>query len=60
MWRGPGIYEAHLFFAVRGREALALIRSMLDIMRETHGGQLFWSLIPTDSVKVKAFARLMG
>jgi hypothetical protein len=24
-WRGPGIFEAHVFYAVRGREALDLI-----------------------------------
>ena len=33
-WRGPGIYEVHVFYAMRGREALSVSRIMLDIMRK--------------------------
>lgn len=58
-WRGPGIYEVHLFFAVRGREALNLCRAMIDHMRGL-GAVLFWALIPIESRKVRLFARWMG
>lgn len=60
MWRGPGIYEVHLFFAVRGREALNLIERMFAILRQTYGAQLFWALVPVESLKVKMFASLLG
>jgi hypothetical protein len=64
MWRGPGIYEAHLFFAHRGREALNLIHEMLGWMKANMGAEQFWAAIPYDdtkqSRKVRMFARLTG
>jgi hypothetical protein len=59
-WRGPGLYEIHLFFAERGRAALNLCRSMLDEMKRCHGAKSFWALIPAESRNVRMFARLMG
>jgi hypothetical protein len=59
-FRGPGIYEVHVFFSVRGKAAIALMRSMLDMMRAEHGARLFWSLIPVESRPVLTFARLVG
>jgi hypothetical protein len=59
-WRGPGIYEIHLFFAVRGRDALRLFDSMLGIVRSAYGGRFFWALIPVASRNVRMFARLAG
>jgi hypothetical protein len=59
-WRGPGIYEVHVFFAVRGRRALDLIADMLDFMRDRHGARYFWGLIPIESRHVLMFARLVG
>jgi len=59
-WRGPGIYEIHLFYAVRGREALNLFDSMLGIIRSAHGGRFFWALIPVEDRKTRMFARLTG
>lgn len=59
-WRGPGIYEIHLFYAVRGREALKLFDSMLGIIQSAYGGRFFWALIPVESRKVRMFARLAG
>ncbi len=59
-WRGPGIYEIHLFFAVRGRAALNLFRDMIDAMRDLYGARLFWALIPVESRAVRMFARLTG
>jgi hypothetical protein len=59
-FRGPGIYEAHVFFAVKGRAAIDLGHAMLDYMRGEHGARLFWALVPIESRKVQMFTRLMG
>lgn len=59
-WRGPGIFEVHVFFKVRGREALDLGREMLAHMRARHGARFFWALVPAESRKVLMFTRLMG
>lgn len=59
-FRGPGIYEVHVFFAARGKSALRLGRAMLDLMRERFGAHLFWSLVPAESRRVIMFTRLMG
>lgn len=58
--RGPGIYEMHVFYAVRGRAAVSLARKMIDMMRHEHGAQFLWTLIPLESRKVRMFARLVG
>jgi hypothetical protein len=36
VWRGPQIYEVHVFFEQRGREVLDLSHRMLEAMR-AHG-----------------------
>lgn len=59
-WRGPGIYEVHVFFEQRGREVLTLSHAMLAKMREEYGARLFWAMVPDASRKVKMFTRLMG
>lgn len=59
MWRGPGIYEVHVFFEQRGREVLDISRSMLALMR-LHGAKMFWSAVPVESRHVIMFTRLMG
>jgi hypothetical protein len=46
VWRGPGIYEVHVFFEQRGKEVIRLSRQMLDYMRE-NGARLFWAAVPT-------------
>lgn len=58
-WRGPGIYEVHVFFAVRGRAALDLGHAMLAMMRAM-GGRMFWAFVPIESRQVRVFTRLMG
>lgn len=60
VWRGPGIFEVHVFFEQRGKEVLKLSREMLDIMRKEHGARLFWAAIPVESRHVIMFTRLMG
>lgn len=58
-WRGPGTYEAHMFFAVRGRTALRLAHDMLDHMKLYHGARRFWTLFEPDAIARK-FVRLLG
>ncbi len=60
IWRGPGIYEVHLFFEQRGRAAIELIRRMFKVMRSKFGARLMWAAIPIESRKVIMFARLVG
>lgn len=60
IWRGPGIYEVHVFFEQRGREVLRLSRLMLDLMRDLYCARLFWAAIPLQSRHVIMFTRLMG
>lgn len=59
-WRGPGIYEIHLFYQARGKEALRLFDSMLGIIQSAYGGRFFWALVPVESRHVRMFARLAG
>lgn len=59
-WRGPGIYEVHVFFEQRGREVLALSHDMLGVMRENYGAKMFWAAVPVEQRKVLLFTRLMG
>lgn len=64
VWRGPGIYEVHVFFVQRGGEVIRLSHRMLEHMREQFGAWLFWAAVPwanTDqSRRVRMFTRLMG
>ncbi len=59
-WRGPGIYEVHVFFEQRGRQVLSLSHRMLDYMRASFGAWLFWAAVPVDARRVIMFTRLMG
>lgn len=59
-WRGPGVFEAHVFYAVRGAEALRLAGSMQDTMRRAYGAQYFWSLLPLENRAARMFCRLIG
>jgi hypothetical protein len=60
MWRGPRVYELHVFFKVGGKEAILLGHRMLNEVRAEQGNCLFWAMVPTESRKVKMFTRLMG
>ncbi|MDB5584316.1 MAG: hypothetical protein JWR80_9492 [Bradyrhizobium sp.] len=64
VWRGPAIYEVHVFFEQRGKEVIRLSRAMLRHMRSEYGATLFWAAVPYDetklSRKVRLFTRLMG
>jgi hypothetical protein len=60
VWRGPGIYEVHVFFEQRGKGVIRLSHKMLDWMRENMGARLFWAAVPVESRHVIMFTRLMG
>jgi hypothetical protein len=64
VWRAPGVFEVHVFFAQRGREVIDLLHSMFNFMSSECGAQWFWAAVPYDtskqSRKVRLFARLMG
>ena len=62
VWRGPGIYEVHVFFEQRGSEVLKLSRQMLEIMRREFGARIFWAAVPADQTNrhVRLFTRFMG
>lgn len=58
-WRGPETYELHLWFSVKGKDAAALLLRMIEHMRQIHGAERFWALIPEASRHVRLFARRM-
>jgi hypothetical protein len=58
-YRGPGIYEVHVFFEQRGKAVIELSHRMLARMRGK-GARLFWSAVPVESRHVIMFTRLMG
>lgn len=60
VWRGPGIYEVHLFLEQRGKAAIELMRRMFETMRAKFGARLMWAAIPIESRNVIMFARLVG
>lgn len=60
VWRGPGIYEVHVFLEQRGKAAFEVIRRMLAWMRENAGARLFWAAVPVASRRVVMFTRLLG
>lgn len=59
-WRGPRIYEVHVFYGSRGRAAIDRTNAFFAVMRSDYGARLFWALIPQESRRVRMFARLMG
>lgn len=60
VWRGPGIYEVHVFFEQRGRDVLRLSHAMLDWMRANRSARMFWAAVPVEKRRVIMFTRLMG
>ncbi len=59
MWRGPGIFECHVFFTERGKAADALIKKMVAIMR-AEGARMLWAMIPMPSRHIRLWARRVG
>lgn len=59
-WSGPGVFDTHVFMAVRGQKALRITRDMLACMGREFGAQHLWALIPKASRNVQWFARQCG
>lgn len=56
----PGVFEAHWFFAARGREALDLGRAVLRSMFNDHGAQVIRGLTPIECTASAWFNRQLG
>jgi hypothetical protein len=56
-WRGPGIYEGHSFFRVRGREAL---RTGREVMTHINDARMIWGLTPESNKAARWFNRQVG
>lgn len=56
-WRGPGIYEGHSFFRVRGREAIRAGREALSHMNDA---RMIWGLTPEGNRAARWFNRQVG
>jgi hypothetical protein len=56
-WRGPGIYEGHLEFKSRGREAIRVGKAMLAEMRDA---RMIWGPTPVGLRHVRWFQRQLG
>jgi hypothetical protein len=55
-WRGPGIYEGHSFFRVRGREALKAGRECLGMIE----ARMIWGATPLENNAARWFNRQLG
>lgn len=59
-WSGPGVFDTHVFMAVRGRKALTLTKQMLAYMGSDFDARHLWAMIPAASRHVQWFARQCG
>lgn len=55
-WRGPGIYEGHSFFLVRGRGALTAGQECLALLNY----RMVWGLTPEGNRPARWFNRKLG
>lgn len=56
IWHWVGIYEVHIQFTAKGREAERICRAMLDAMPWA----MLIAVVPTEKRHVSLFARRMG
>lgn len=56
-FRGPGIFEGHLHFVSRGREAIKVGKAMLS---EMSGCRMIWGPTPVCLKNVRWFQRQLG
>lgn len=59
-WRGPGVFEGHSFFRVRGRGAISLGRALLARLFADHGARMVWGITPEDLKAARWFSRQLG
>lgn len=58
-WRGPGVFEGHLHFTSRGREAIGVGKAMLAEMPK-YGARMIWGPTPVHMRNVRWFQRQLG
>jgi len=59
-WKGPGIYEAHSFYLVRGREALDRGNEAIHRMFRVYGARKIWRATPLQNRPARWFNRKLG
>jgi hypothetical protein len=59
-WRGPGIFEAHSFYLVRGREALERGREAVRRMFAEYEAEKIWRATPVENRRARWFNRQLG
>lgn len=59
-WKGPGIYEAHSFYLVRGKDALAKGREAIRLMFDEYGAEKLWRAPPVENRAARWFNRQLG
>jgi hypothetical protein len=57
IWRGPGIYEGHSFFRVRGRDAIRAGNEALSLIADA---RMVWGLTPESNRAARWFNRQLG
>lgn len=58
-WRGPGVFEGHLEFKSRGRQAIRVGKAMLAEMPH-FGARMIWGPTPVQLKNVRWFQRQLG
>jgi hypothetical protein len=59
-FKGPGIFEAHSFYLVRGKEALSRGREAVALMFDEYGAEMIWRATPLDNKRARWFNRQLG
>ena len=59
-WKGPGIYEAHSFYLVRGKDALERGRAAIRLMFNEYGAEKLWRAPPLENRGARWFNRQLG
>ncbi len=59
-WRGPGIYEGHSFFKVRGRKAIQAGKAILALMFDNYSARMIWGATPEGNRAARWFNRQLG
>lgn len=59
-WKGPGIFEAHSFYLVRGREALDRGSEAVRLMFADYGAEKIWRATPIENRAARWFNRQLG
>lgn len=59
-WRGPGIFEAHSFYLVRGRAALERGKEAVRLMFTDYAAEKVWRATPLENRRARWFNRKLG